>query len=341
MFNSILFLQQKNLDVHLISPLPPPQNNLLMLSIVAASEQEKQEQQQHASLLRRKPNLRCSKPGRDDYYYDYDDILIIIILMSWTNTYLYYYYYHIFFFALLLLFRNHHPATLSLSLSGHSSRQKESIQRHTCSKCFNERAHELVANQNLTRWDVACVLAKEFRNYFCCCCILEACVDKNFARVCHRKYCRNGHKFICRQQYCVAHNKRLTVCRLCPDPRAGSSYRLCGVLRSRKCNCSAEDHLLGIIPQEKEVIESKESYAKAMLDRARDMAAAASSSSYSSALLLLAAGSATADAVTSTTSSSSTTTTTSTSKNNNNNNVETESDNRTQSDSTSSSSSEE
>ena len=150
----------------------------------------------------------------------------------------------------------------------------------------------LTSNPNLTRWDVACMLTKEFRNYFCCCCILEACVDKNFARVCHHKYCRNGHKFICKQQYCIAHNKRLTVCRLCPDPRAGSSYHRCGVLRSKKCNCRVEDHLLlGINPQEKEVIDAKESYAVAILDRARDMAhhhhriSSSSSSSYSSALM--------------------------------------------------------
>jgi hypothetical protein len=64
------------------------------------------------------------------------------------------------------------------------------------------------------------------------------------------------------------------------------------VLRSKKCNCRVEDHLLlGINPQEKEVIDAKESYAVAILDRARDMAhhhhriSSSSSSSYSSALM--------------------------------------------------------
>ena len=179
---------------------------------------------------------------------------------------------------------NLRKANIRCSKPGHSSRKKESIQQHTCSKCFNERALELSSNQNLTRWDVACMLTKEFRNYFCCCCILEACVDKNFARVCLRKYCRNGHKLICKQQYCLAHNKRLTVCKLCPDPRAGSSYHQCGVLRSRKCNCSKGGHLLGTSPQPKKVIDTKESYAVAMLNRAKEIAAASGSSSYSYAL---------------------------------------------------------
>ncbi len=155
------------------------------------------------------------------------------------------------------------------SKPGHSSQNKASIQRHTCFRCFSERATALAANPHLTRWDVACLLEREFRNYYCCCCVLEACVDKDFTRVCLNKLCRNGHEFICRQHYCTAHNKRLTVCRECPDPRAGSSFHECGVRVCRKCNCGHAP--LGDAPQDPAVVERKEAYAVSMLDRARTM----------------------------------------------------------------------
>lgn len=151
---------------------------------------------------------------------------------------------------------------------GHSLQNKESIQRHTCFRCFSERAAELVANPHLTRWDVACVLAKEFRNYYCCCCILEACVVKDFTRVSLNKYCRNGHALICKEHRCAAHNQRFTDCRVCPDPRAGTSFHVCGARVSRKCNCQLGG-LQG--PQDPEIIELKEKYASSMLERAREL----------------------------------------------------------------------
>jgi hypothetical protein len=154
---------------------------------------------------------------------------------------------------------------------GHSSQRRESIQRHTCWTCFLERATELASNPHLTRWDVACMLAREFRNYFCSCCILEAYATKDFTTVCLNKYCRSGHKFICKQRRCTMHNRRLTVCTECPDPRAGTSYHFCGVRVSQKCNCKRTP---GEVPQDPWTIRMKEASAEGMLRRAREMEAA-------------------------------------------------------------------
>lgn len=152
--------------------------------------------------------------------------------------------------------------------AGHSSWKKQSIQRHTCSTCFKERANELVSNPNLTRWDVACMLVREFRNYFCCCCILEAVPRNDFTKICHSKLCRRGHGAICKQRKCIAHKVRLTVCRDCPDPRAGTSFHICGARVMMKCDC---DSALGLHPQSPAVVELKETFAVAMLKRASEM----------------------------------------------------------------------
>lgn len=152
--------------------------------------------------------------------------------------------------------------------AGHSLWKKQSIQRHTCLTCFKKRAAELASNPNLTRWDVACMLVREFRNYFCCCCILEAVPRKDFTKICHSKYCRRGHGVICKQQKCIAHKVRLTVCRVCPDPRAGTSFHFCGARVMLKCKC---DSALGCRPQSPEIIELKETFALAMLKRASEM----------------------------------------------------------------------
>jgi hypothetical protein len=148
---------------------------------------------------------------------------------------------------------------------GHSSWKKESIQRHTCSRCFKERMTELVANANLTRWDVACILAREFRNYYCCCCILSNGPDG----VALTKYCNRGHRGICQQRRCIQHNVRLTDCRECPDPRAGTSFHFCGKRMSTKCSCT--ESALGNHPQDAAVVELKGKLAEDMLQRARDM----------------------------------------------------------------------
>ena len=155
------------------------------------------------------------------------------------------------------------------SKPGHSVRKHESIQRHTCFICFSERATQLVANPNLTRWDVACVLTREFRNYFCSCCVLEACATKNFASVSLTKHCRNGHISVCEQQKCIAHGRRLTACNVCPDPRAGTSYHQCGKRMCTKCDCNNHPSL-GEAAQDQEVVERKEEYASGMLKRAQD-----------------------------------------------------------------------
>jgi hypothetical protein len=154
------------------------------------------------------------------------------------------------------------------SKPGHSASKHESIQRHTCFKCFSERASELVANPNLTRWDMTCILTREFRNYFCCCCVLEACAVKNFTNVSLTKYCHNGHLSVCKQHKCIAHGRRLTACNVCPDPRAGTSYHHCGKRMCTKCDCKLNQ--LGEEPQDPEVIQRKEEYASDMLKRARD-----------------------------------------------------------------------
>jgi hypothetical protein len=151
------------------------------------------------------------------------------------------------------------------STPGHS-KKKASIQRHTCSHCFKTRAAELFSNPNLTRWDVACILVREFRNYFCCCCILSA--GPLGGRICLTKYCIKGHRRICQQRRCTEHNRRLTACRECPDPRAGTSFHTCGRRLALKCDCVAST--LGDAPQDAQAVALKEQYAEQMLQRARD-----------------------------------------------------------------------
>jgi hypothetical protein len=153
------------------------------------------------------------------------------------------------------------------SKPGHSSWKKESIQRHTCSQCFKERAAFLFANPNLTRWDVACILVREFRNYYCFCCILSA--GPKGERIAFSRYCNKGHRAICKQRRCIMHNRRLTDCRECPDPRAGTSFHVCGKRLAAKCNCGASS--LGDHPQEPHVVELKEKFAENTLRRAQEM----------------------------------------------------------------------
>jgi hypothetical protein len=150
------------------------------------------------------------------------------------------------------------------SKPGHSSTHRASIQRHTCSSCFKERAAFLFANPNLTRWDVACILTREFRNYFCCCCVLEG-----RERIQLTKYCRNGHQAVCQEHRCQAHNLRLTECLQCPDPRAGTSYHPCGKHRMG-CACSCGPFsILGEHPQDPQTVALKTSFTEAMLQRTR------------------------------------------------------------------------
>lgn len=153
------------------------------------------------------------------------------------------------------------------SKPGHSSWNKESIQRHTCSRCFKERVTALFSNPNLTRWDVACILVREFRNYFCCFCILQN--GPSGGHISLSKYCQNGHRRICQERCCVAHDVRLTVCRECPDPRAGTSFHFCGKRLAVKCNCEASD--IGDQPQDPEIVALKEKYSESLLQRAHDM----------------------------------------------------------------------
>ena len=163
------------------------------------------------------------------------------------------------------------PANPRCFKPGHSSWRKESIQRHTCWTCFKERAAELFANPNLTRWDVSCILAREFRNYYCCCCILEVDPKGDFESINLSKYCRRGHSRICKQRLCLGHNQKLTVCRACADPRAGTSFCACRKRRTTKCNCILT---LGDQPQDPQIVELKETYALDMLKRAKDMQSA-------------------------------------------------------------------
>jgi hypothetical protein len=144
------------------------------------------------------------------------------------------------------------------------------IQRHTCSTCFKERTAELLANPHLTRWDVACILTREFRNYFCCCCILEADPANLLKGVHHTRNCRHGHSFICKERRCVQHKQRLTICTKCIDPRAGTSFHPGGCHRLHiKCDCKLPT--LGLEAQDPAVVEQKNIYAVNMLKRAREM----------------------------------------------------------------------
>ena len=163
------------------------------------------------------------------------------------------------------------------SLPGHSKwRVNASIQRHTCSSCFRARAEELFANPNLTRWDVACLLVREFRNYFCCCCILDA-DPKDIKHTVHiAKSCRRGHRSICKERRCVAHKQRLTICNKCPDPRAGTSYHLCGHRIQVNCNCKNKT-VDASKPQDSQVVEVKAAFAANMLRRAGEIEAAGTS----------------------------------------------------------------
>jgi hypothetical protein len=126
---------------------------------------------------------------------------------------------------------------------------------------------ELFANPNLTRWDVACLLAREFRNYFCTCCILAADPADIYRTVHHTKNCRHGHRAICKERKCVAHQLRFTICTKCPDPRAGTSFHLCGHRVHVSCNC-ANRTVDGSKPQDPQVVATKAAYAAGMLQRA-------------------------------------------------------------------------
>jgi hypothetical protein len=103
---------------------------------------------------------------------------------------------------------------------------------------------------------------REFRNYFCCCCILEN------KPVCITKIFRNGHSFICKERYCIPHKLRLTVCTKCNDPRVGTSFRFCGHRLSIRCDCV---NTLGDVAQDSELVALKEKYAVDFLKRAADM----------------------------------------------------------------------
>jgi hypothetical protein len=168
----------------------------------------------------------------------------------------------------LLPKRNRRPNPVC-NKPGHAKQKPgKGIQRHTCSSCFRERAAELFANPHITRWDVSCILVREFRNYFCCCCILEADPANLRTTVCHTRSCRRGHSFICKERRCVPHKQRLTLCTKCIDPRAGTSYHPSGCHRLHiKCDCKQPT----LEAQDPDVVEKKRIYAANMLKRAREM----------------------------------------------------------------------
>ena len=151
---------------------------------------------------------------------------------------------------------------------GHSVR-KTSIQKHTCKKCFVERAKELCEDPHLTRWNVARLLVREFRNYYCSFCVLESYASKNFTRVGLGKRCIRGHLAISKERVCKDHGKEFKACNECIDPRAATIFNLCGHRFFTKCGCSSKKQFSG--EQTQDVIDLQEGYAVQTLQRAAAM----------------------------------------------------------------------
>ena len=150
---------------------------------------------------------------------------------------------------------------------GHS-KSKKNIQKHTCKKCFIDRANEL-CDTGLTRWDVARLLVREFRNYYCSCCVLDLYASKNFSQVGLGKRCVRGHLKFSRERKC-RHGKGFKACNECVDPRAATMFHLCGHHFSSRCNCQFKLQL-DLSEQTPAVVALKEAYAVQTLERARQL----------------------------------------------------------------------
>lgn len=150
---------------------------------------------------------------------------------------------------------------------GHS-KSKKNIQKHTCKKCFIDRANEL-CDTGLTRWDVARLLVREFRNYYCSCCVLDLYASKNFSQVGLGKRCVRGHLKFSRERKC-GHGKGFKACNECVDPRAATMFHLCGHHFSSRCNCQFKLQL-DLSGQTPAAVALKEAYAVQTLERARQL----------------------------------------------------------------------
>lgn len=142
------------------------------------------------------------------------------------------------------------PNPVCLDSTHFIQKNRTSIQKHTCRHCFQKRFKELLAKPWLSHWRVTRMLVREFRNYRCSCCILQACKtgEVNMKKIGLGKRCRKGpgHLPYSQMRVCARHGTRLTCCFACvnEDPRAGTSFTICGerymggsICKLNKCQC--------------------------------------------------------------------------------------------------------
>lgn len=162
----------------------------------------------------------------------------------------------------------------------HVSRTGKTIQKHTCRLCFLERFRELRALNDgcLNRWEIACILTREFYNYLCSCCILEACVSDmpERCKIGLGKKCSHGHFTFSKQRFC-SHGIKICNCHLCTfDPRAIPAWHDC-TSTGRHCTCNLVSDFL--FSKEGSTDEDHERLAQNLLKYAKDLENAAKDSS--------------------------------------------------------------
>lgn len=124
--------------------------------------------------------------------------------------------------------------------SGGNRRRGWFRQRHTCRECCVERIGELADTGTMGKYEIVKRITREFRSYWCPFCLLET-PDLTSVRPKDLKTHCTRHAHELSQKRCLAHNRRWTDCAQCEDPRAGSSFCLCGSIK-RLCpaGCTAE-----------------------------------------------------------------------------------------------------
>jgi len=120
-------------------------------------------------------------------------------------------------------------------------------QRHTCRECCTERIRSLAAEGARGRYEITKIITREFRSYWCPFCLMSFESLSEIGPKDLKTHCSH-HATLLAQKRCTAHNRRWTDCNKCEDPRAGSSFCLCGVVK-RKCGsvlCSCPDGVLAV-----------------------------------------------------------------------------------------------
>ena len=120
-------------------------------------------------------------------------------------------------------------------------------QRHTCRDCCIQRLRTLTAQGTRGKYEITKLITREFRSYWCPFCLMESDSLAEIGPKDLKTHC-SRHAALLAQKRCAAHNRRWTDCNECEDPRAGSSFCLCGALK-RNCGneqCACRDEVLAV-----------------------------------------------------------------------------------------------